>query len=340
MILPSKSVPQANNLGRVLGAAQAVKNGSKTDLEIANFLGFTGTNEAKSRQGRYYRRAAQTLGLLSNENNNAALTQIGVDYLNSHIDNQRDMLIQILFRDNLLQLLLPYFQIYTEGIQEDVIVKFISSITNLAPSTAKRRFSTVKSWLKYVNVLKEEDRKVSLTSQELPLIEIQDFTKPLLPRMGELKQYEIVEERVQKAVQSFNLEISGIQTERANNAHHKLVNFVAERVKRAGGRPTFNRLIDLATQMNTSQYIFEMKSITDENASSQMRKGKVQLEEYKYLQNLPEAVLVLVIETLPTKYNWWVDFVETASPIKLLWDGNNELYASPKTREELAFLWQ
>ena len=51
-------VPQADELSKVITTVEAVYNDYKTDQKIADYVGFT------DRQGRYYRLAAEILGLL------------------------------------------------------------------------------------------------------------------------------------------------------------------------------------------------------------------------------------------------------------------------------------
>lgn len=68
-------VPQADELSKVITTVEAVYNDYKTDQKIADYVGFT------DRQGRYYRLAAEILGLLENDNNNASLTQLGEELI-------------------------------------------------------------------------------------------------------------------------------------------------------------------------------------------------------------------------------------------------------------------
>jgi hypothetical protein len=105
--------------------------------------------------------------------------------------------------------------------------------------------------------------------------------------------------------------------------------------------PRYNRLIDLAARVNNHPYLFEMKSLTAENAHYQIRHGISQLYEYRYLQALPEATLVLAVESrLPAETAWMLDYLEKDRDIRLLWDSGNDFEASEETREKLSFLWQ
>ena len=52
-------------------------------------------------------------------------------------------------------------------------------------------------------------------------------------------------------------------------------------------------------------YLFEMKSTTEDNPHAQIRRGLTQLYEYRYVQNVKEAKLVLVIENPLPRENGW-----------------------------------
>jgi hypothetical protein len=83
-----------------------------------------------------------------------------------------------------------------------------------------------------------------------------------------------------------------------------------------------------------------MKSVTEANARSQIRRGISQLYEYRYLHNLPDATLVLVIERpIPAEISWMQEYLEKDRQVRLVWDGSNNLYASSETRNELTYLW-
>ncbi len=126
--------------------------------------------------------------------------------------------------------------------------------------------------------------------------------------------------------------------DRARVSHRHLINITAERISAAGGIPKSNDLIDLAVNLE-NDFIFEMKSTTDQNVRSQIRKGVSQLYEYKYLQNKPDAKLVLVVERpLGVATHWMHKYLETDRDILLLWDGNKRLYGSERAAVNLPFL--
>jgi len=130
----------------------------------------------------------------------------------------------------------------------------------------------------------------------IPTLEFTDLDEPILPTLTELSEYQIVEKRAQPSRGIINYYIDQVKLERAENAHRKLTDLLASKIRMKGSLPRFNQLIDLAAKFNNTNYIFEIKSITETNVRTQIRKGISQLYEYRYLQNLSNAKLVLVIE--------------------------------------------
>ncbi len=126
--------------------------------------------------------------------------------------------------------------------------------------------------------------------------------------------------------------------DRARVSHRRLVNITSERIRKHGAIPKSNSFIDLAVSFN-KDFIFEMKSTTETNIRSQVRKGISQLYEYRYLEDSKDATLVLVLENpLQNADLWMHDYLETDRNVLLVWDGNNRLFGSDRAVKELSFL--
>ncbi|MCD9187242.1 MAG: hypothetical protein LUM44_12475 [Pyrinomonadaceae bacterium] len=208
---------------------------------------------------------------------------------------------------------------------------------------APRRLSSVVAWLEKLEIIVKSNNKYFLSlervNQDVKILEFTDISEPILPRSNDLREYETVNMRMVKAREDIIIYQNSAAVDRADNAHRKLVNLVANRIKSAGSIPRFNKLIDLATKNKDDDYIFEMKSLTEANAKTQIRSGLSQLYEYRYLQNLPDAKLVLVIEkSLPDKNNWMIEYLEKDRDVFLLWDGNDNLFGTNHAKENLKFL--
>lgn len=299
--------------------------------------------EDDDRQGRYYRNAAEMLGFISNQRNNSILTTKGQDLLNDPVLTNPLFIASVLNLE-VYQKLLPYMELYPEGLTRQEIQNYLQSIADpsIGPTMIPRRISTILAWPRTLGFLHQTNNgRLQIQNNlnaDLPVFEIQDDDQPLLPVSGELTEFQEIEQLTSSAENEIAFWKDQAQLERATNSHITLVNLVSQRIRQNGGMPKSNQLIDLAVRLD-QDYIFEMKSTTDQNVRSQVRKGMSQLYEYRYLQNKPNAKLILVIENpLGTRNSWMLDFMETDRNINLVWDGNEELYGSERARNELGFL--
>jgi hypothetical protein len=335
--IDSKDVPQADVLDDVVRVAVAVQEGAQTYSRIADYIGKV------DRQGRYYRRAAEILGLIVNTDNTSTLTTFGNEFLNAPASVRPQLLHAAIINIPIFQRIIPFLELYPKGVNRATLETFLSEVTTMNDTMSARRIHSVVSWLIYLGLLREVAyHKYALVNlpQSAPVLEIQNNAEPLFPKSGELKEYVDAEERTRVAKELVAILVNEAATERADNSHRRLVNLVANRIRKAGSIPRSNKYIDLSTRRGKIPYIFEMKSITNDNARAQIRSGISQLYEYRYLQADPDAKLVLVIEKeLPKPLLWMQDYLEKERQIRLIWDGDDKLYASTETKAELSYLW-
>ena len=63
--------------------------------------------------------------------------------------------------------------------------------------------------------------------------------------------------------------------------------------------------------------------------------------EYKYLQNIPDANLVLVIENpLIDKLSWYKNYLIDDRDILFMWDGDGSFYYPEKISDNLSLLFE
>lgn len=340
--IKSIDLPQADRLESVLMTVVAVHNGARTDIEIANTIP---TIYGSARQGRYYRKAAEMLGFITNKRNNANLTENGFALLQTQNLTINDPLfVSSVLSLEIYQKLFTYLGIYPNGRSKTEIINYLQSISvpNIGSTMIGRRISTILSWPKALNFIScdENDNYLLINnfSDVTPVFEVKDIGQPLFPVTAELSEYQEIENRIENAKSEVSYFKSQAKLDRAVNSHISLLNLVANRIRSIGAIPKSNQLVDLAVSLEMD-YIFEIKSTTDNNVRSQIRKGLSQLYEYRYLQNKPGAKLVLVVEK-PLNYScsWMLDYMEVDRGINIIWDGNDELYASDRTKRELDFL--
>lgn len=339
MRVPSDEIPQADNLIDVIRTVIAVSQGARTFQQIAQAI-----NKVE-RQGRYYRKAAEIIGLISNDNNQAILTSLGQLFIQSDPTLTNPILLKGVLTSRVFQRIIPFLESKGNiGATRAEFETFLNITADLGADTmVPRRISTVISWLLELEIIQLSNSRYNLSTstinQRLDNIAFDNSDEPLLPNPNDLNEYNTVQQRSASAREAIITYRDSALLERADNAHRNLVNLTSERIRNAGALPKYNQLIDLATHIYGTDYIFEMKSTTTINEKSQMRAGLSQLYEYRFLQNKPAAKLVLVIENpLTTKELWRQNYLEQDRDVYLIWDGNNELYGNDRTRNDLEFL--
>jgi len=340
MRIPSDEIPQADRLSDVIRTIICISQGGQSFQDIAAFI------NKVDRQGRYYRKAAEILGMIVTPvRNQSILTPLGQQFIQSGATLNNPLLIQSVLNSRVFQRIIPFLELRSStGVVREEIIDFIGSVSDITgDSMAPRRFSSVVSWLEELKIIQRQGDRFYLVNNiinnSIPILNFTEVDEPLLPRTTDLQEYQTVEMRTSRAHETVVIYRNQAATERADNAHRSLVNLVANRIRGVNAIPRFNQLVDLATKVGETDYIFEMKSITDDNSKSQVRNGLSQLYEYSYLQNLPNASLVLVIERpMPANTQWMVEYMEGNRNIQVIWDGNDNLYGTEKSKATLPFL--
>lgn len=340
MRVPSDEIPQADSLIDVIRTIMSISYGARTFQQIAQAIGKV------DRQGRYYRKAAEIIGMVITPNrNNSILTPLGQSFVQKNPNLTSPELLQGVLNSRIFQRVIPYLESKGSiGVTRQEFEAFLNDTADLGTQAmAHRRISTVISWLVDLGIITVRNSRYILSSQTINQrvlnIEFDNSDEPLLPNPNDLNEYTTVQQRSSAAQDTIVSYRNNAALERADNAHRDLVNLTSERIRNAGALPKFNQLIDLATHINDTDYIFEMKSTTANNEKSQIRAGLSQLYEYRYLQNKPQAKLILVIENpLSARELWRQDYLEHDRDVYLVWDGNNQLYGNERTRNDLNFL--
>ena len=337
MEIPTRDVPQADSVEVIEKALRAVSEGAETFQDIAPALG--GYDE---RKGRYYRRACEILGFTDRlSTNKSVVTPLGRKYLLADTAAKKQLWGQSILKASIFQRVIPLFESKQQGISREELEQFIERVTTKTTrSMVHRRVVSILSWLEYAGIIRSQGTVYVL--DRLPgsvsVIDYNDPTEPLLPTRFELTEYNTVESRVSAFKNTIKYELDRTKRDRANYSHKRLTNLLAHKIRQNDGIPKSNVLIDLATQINAQKYIFEVKSATERNMRSQIRRGISQLYEYRYLQNIPDANLVLVLEKpLAEKLSWYQDYLINDRQIYLMWDGDDVFYCPDAIRSSLTF---
>lgn len=338
MRIPSEDIPQADVLNDVVQTVEAVATGARTFGDIADALGKV------DRQGRYYRRAAEILGFIHNRHNRSTLTVTGRNFID-HPARRSELLAEAVLKSRLMQRALPFFEANRKnGVRRQELTRFITEVTQpVGESMIPRRVSTVVSWLESIGMIQETDGRYFLRGGLPPgvdIVQYREVDEPLLPKKYDLEEYSGVAGSARKAKGVLTVMIDDAATERAEKAHQMLMNLVAKKVRGVGAIPRNNPIVDLAATVRDDDFLFEMKSTTDKNVHSQVRRAISQLYEYRYLQNQPSAKLVIVIENPPPdEKKWLVDYVVRDRELLIAWDGDGRtLHCPTEINKELRFL--
>jgi hypothetical protein len=132
-----------------------------------------------------------------------------------------------------------------------------------------------------------------------------------------------------------------VARERASRAHHRLERLVVEAARAQGHDPKYTALVDLYFGPETRRVLCEMKSCTQGNVRSQVRRGVSQLFEYRYLYRglLGDApTLLLVLEIKPSGHHTWlIDYLYSVGVIAAWKDpGADRIVSSVQVPASLA----
>lgn len=110
--------------------------------------------------------------------------------------------------------------------------------------------------------------------------------------------------------------------EHANLTHSSLLVSLTSFLSSHGHKVEANQHVDAFVRLRSGPAIFELKSLTDGNEMSQLRKGVSQLYEYRFRHSLSDASLWLVFSR-KLSAEWMLDYLELDRDIRVIWmEGN------------------
>ncbi|HXR06250.1 MAG TPA: hypothetical protein VN765_02910 [Candidatus Acidoferrum sp.] len=175
--------------------------------------------------------------------------------------------------------------------------------------------------------------------QSVALVSYEADVEPVFQNRYNSQAYWEQVQRVASKHEAISYFVDEAKRERATTSHETLVKLMAECLRQRGAVPKANRYIDLSARWDGDDYLFEMKSTTEENPHAQIRRGLSQLYEYRYIQNVQKAKLVLVVENpVPRKLSWIDQYLIKDRGILLVWDGQGKFSCSPDSRTHIPFL--
>lgn len=336
--ISTREIPQANSLENVVDVVEFVAGGYDSYQLIAKKLGLT------ERQGRYYRLAAELLGFIRNirRQNVSTLTDLGRDFLAADTSERRQILLMQVLRIPIVQAILGML-VASDGsaIQEEISGALLKVVTDSTRSMVRRRLQTILSWLETLGIVTRSARITRLVNlpSSIEKLNIEDLRVPVLPRVIDAKYFERVSDRTASLGNRIKREVHTAKRERKVVKHEELRRNLAKKIRECGYVPTSNPYIDLAARIKDKNFLIEVKT-SDGNVHNQIRKCLCQLYEYRYIQCLPDAKLILLIEKPFTERNaWMLNYLERDRGIYVVWNGENDsLFTTEKGARELPFM--
>jgi len=307
--------PQADRLEQVGKVALAISKGHHADGEIEAFIGL----DSAGRQGRYYRLAAEVLGLILNQQNHAVLTPLGKEF--ASIDTpaaKMDFLARCLVETPVFHKALHY--IHQHNPNDRQLKLWFRSFYPGAKGTADRRFHTFICYLRDAGLLQSSTSKNrlkkfvgSVIKQTIPP------TRGLTGR--KLKQFPSATPST-GAKGVIRIDVDAQKRERANQIHWNLIDSKSSFLDARKLEPRANEHIDLFADDQGDVILYEMKSVDSEsgNLLSQIRKAVAQLYEYRYIYEQPDARLCIVTNhEITKKDDWLLDYLSQDRLIAYEW---------------------
>lgn len=138
-------------------------------------------------------------------------------------------------------------------------------------------------------------------------------------------------------------EVTRIKRQKSNLNHKMILQQLEEHLESLGSDPVENDHIDLFAHIpGNGKYLFEVKSISDDNLLSQTRKGVSQLYEYRFRyqdQIGYDVALCLVFPKRPEEIEWLEEYLCTDRQIGVIWfDEEGKLYFPEQGKNLVASL--
>lgn len=329
-MLDSRVIPQANVLNDVIKVVEAVGQGAYTYQDLALAIG------KHERQGRYYRLAAELIGMIKNDGtNHSKLTEKGTEFL-SLGPNSRNLFLTNAVLSNKAILAVFDFILNNPRCSRLMIIDSLIQ-SNISPSVANRRISTIIRWLEDLGIIIETKQGINAIWQPTHDGFVEEIIEPEDDTISE--PYTLVLKKLDEDWDgtittgkngSLIYEVSAEAREKAINNHQQLIKNMAKLLIAKDLIPKSNKNIDLYVN-DSKEHIFEMKSCSSNNITRQIRRGISQLYEYRYQYKKPDAVLWLVLQTRPFGSNeWYIDYLTDDRKINVCWSNTKNSFECPR----------
>jgi hypothetical protein len=210
------------------------------------------------------------LGFMArNASHRSTVTPAGKDFANAQQPVKHGLFVRAVLGNPLFQRLFAYLESKgNTGATRGDLETFLADVAELGTdSMVKRRVSSYMGWLEKLDLAKPVGSRLVLDKlpATVPIVRYESDEEPIFPNRYDLKEYQEQAQRVASRQEAITYYVDQAKRERAMTRHEALVKLMAERLRRRGAIPKANRYVDLSTRWEEADYLFEMKSTTDDN---------------------------------------------------------------------------
>ncbi len=145
-VIDTSNFLQADDIEKVMLVPCAVHNGHHTDDAMENYIGV----DSNGRQGRYYRLAAEKLGLVELiRNNHTILTPIGQNFVTFNKSQQDQYMDSAIRNLPVFAAAIQFTQSQTPPPSQSQLKQWFINLYPGEQNTAERRFYTFINYLRF-----------------------------------------------------------------------------------------------------------------------------------------------------------------------------------------------
>lgn len=193
IVFRKEDLPQADMIDTVIQTVHAVANGARTYQQIAKVI-----NKVE-RQGRYYRLAAEQLGLIETVSiNYSKLTRKGEEYISLPYELKHNFLVETALDNSALRATYEFAKSKNQ-LTRDNITNFLLE-SGVSYSVARRRTTTLTNWLVDLGLLSHQSSSYSVKRSK----DFQDKQNYIEPQEKENKKFFIPSYLLQKSIPAHN----------------------------------------------------------------------------------------------------------------------------------------
>lgn len=164
---PGMIIPQADDVRKLLELPFKIAEGMASSAELASYFEFD------RRQSRYYRQAVEALGLLTVQNEQYRLSELGEQYVRLDVPRRNEFFARLMLKLPVMHEIFTALMLHPQQrLNRDEIASIIQRHSTLSGNTLHRRAATVLAWFRWMQrslgVVRVEDTTLILLGNHHP----------------------------------------------------------------------------------------------------------------------------------------------------------------------------